>query len=79
LEREKSEIARQLSEAQAQAARSKKEAEEAKAAKPDRFKIVKEGARTWRLDSATGVVCLLLASEADWKDPKTAGQSCGTQ
>lgn len=55
---------------------ARREVEEAKSAKPDRYKIVKEGFRTWRLDSATGSLCLLLSSDEDWKDPKMAAQGC---
>jgi hypothetical protein len=76
LDSEKSQLTKQVSDLQDSVNRANKEVEEAKAAKPDRYKVIKEGARTWRLDSATGKVCLLLASEAAWKDPQTASQSC---
>lgn len=65
--------------AQAALSQAKSQLELEKSAKPDRYKIVKEGWRTWRLDSATGKVCLLLTSEADWKDPKIAAQGCDVQ
>jgi len=73
---EKSVSQREVTNLQTKIAATKLQVEEAKAATPDRYKIVKEGARTWRLDSATGKVCLLLASDADWKNPDTARQSC---
>jgi len=57
-------LQRQLTDALADAAKARRETEEAKAAKLDRSKIVKQFARTWRLDSATGEMCLLLATEA---------------
>ncbi len=41
-----------------------------------RYQIHMEGFRTWRLDTATGQICLLLTSEQDWKSPKVAGQGC---
>jgi hypothetical protein len=41
-----------------------------------RYQIHREFYRTWRLDTATGKVCLLLTSEADWKKIDTAAQSC---
>ncbi len=65
--------------AQAALSQVKSQLELEKSAKPDRYKIVKEGWRTWRLDSATGTVCLLLASDADWKIPKIAAQGCDVQ
>jgi hypothetical protein len=41
-----------------------------------RYQIHKEGLRTWRIDTSTGKVCLLLTSEADWKKPDTVLQGC---
>jgi hypothetical protein len=41
-----------------------------------RYQIDREGIRTWRLDTATGRSCLLLASEADWKKPNIESESC---
>jgi hypothetical protein len=41
-----------------------------------RYQIHREGFRTWRLDTATGKVCLLLTSDSDWKKPDTEFQSC---
>ena len=43
-----------------------------------RYQVHTEGFRTWRLDTATGQICFLLASEADWKKPETEMQSCST-
>lgn len=40
-----------------------------------RYQLHREGFRTWRLDTATGRSCLLLTTEADWKDPKTQMQN----
>jgi uncharacterized membrane-anchored protein YhcB (DUF1043 family) len=55
---------------------AKVETEQAKAATPHRYEVVKEGSRTWRLDTATGKTCLLLATEADWNKPESAAQNC---
>ena len=41
-----------------------------------RYQIHREGFRTWRLDTSTGKICLLLTAEADWKKPEIALQSC---
>jgi len=41
-----------------------------------RYQINKEGFRTWRLDTATGQICLLLTAEADWKKPEIQAQGC---
>ena len=41
-----------------------------------RYQIHREGFRTWRLDTSTGKICLLLASDADWKKPDIAIQGC---
>jgi hypothetical protein len=41
-----------------------------------RYQIHREGWRTWRLDTATGGICLLLTSDSDWKDPKVSAQGC---
>lgn len=44
-----------------------------------RYHIHKDWVRTWRLDTATGQVCLLLASEEDWKKPEVAQQACNNR
>jgi hypothetical protein len=41
-----------------------------------RFQRFDEGLRTWRLDTATGALCLLLAPDADWATPGTRAQAC---
>ena len=41
-----------------------------------KYQVYREGLRTWRLDTVTGETCLLLASEGDWKNPKTASMGC---
>ena len=41
-----------------------------------RYQIHVQAFRTWRLDTATGQVCLLLAPEKDWKKPDIAAQAC---
>jgi hypothetical protein len=44
-----------------------------------RYQLHKDGPRTWRLDTATGRSCLLLASEADWKAEGGQQVSCITE
>jgi hypothetical protein len=44
-----------------------------------KFSTYSAGGRTWRFDSQTGETCILLASESDWKNKKTKGQSCDCQ
>ncbi len=41
-----------------------------------RYQVHVEGFRTWRLDTATGTICLLLSLEGDWKKPEIEAQSC---
>jgi len=55
---------------------AKAETEQAKTATPRRYEVVKEGSSTWRLDTATGKTCLLLASDAVWSKPGMAAQNC---
>jgi len=35
-----------------------------------RFQLHQMGTRTWRFDTATGEICLLLTSDTEWKDKK---------
>jgi hypothetical protein len=57
-------------------AKCQSDLEVAKSAKPGRFVMRNEGSRTWRFDTALGRTCLLLAPEADWKNPQTQSQHC---
>ena len=41
-----------------------------------RYQTFNTGGRTWRLDSAKGSSCVLLASDQDWKNVNTKAQSC---
>ena len=41
-----------------------------------RYQIHREGWRTWRLDTATGQICILLTSDSDWKKPEIAMRGC---
>jgi len=41
-----------------------------------RYSIHHEGFQTWRLDSATGYTCLMLASDEVWKKPGMKEQGC---
>lgn len=41
-----------------------------------RYQMQTRTFRTWRLDTATGEICLLLTTEEDWKDPKIREQMC---
>jgi hypothetical protein len=42
----------------------------------NRYQMRTEGYRTWRFDTATGKLCLLLTRESEWKDPDIAGENC---
>jgi hypothetical protein len=44
-----------------------------------RYQLHQSGYRTWRLDTATGQDCLLLASKEDWKKFDVAIQQCPVQ
>lgn len=44
-----------------------------------RYQLHNEGFRTWRLDTATGAICLLLTSKDDWKKSDIEAQSCSNQ
>ncbi|MBI3894721.1 MAG: hypothetical protein HY313_02200 [Acidobacteria bacterium] len=41
-----------------------------------RYQQYSRGERTFRLDTATGETCLLLATEEDWKKPEVAAIAC---
>jgi hypothetical protein len=45
----------------------------------NRYQMRTEGYRTWRFDTSTGKLCLLLAPEWDWKKPDTDIQNCAYQ
>jgi len=45
----------------------------------NRYQMRNEGYRTWRFDTATGNLCLLLAPEWDWKKPDVDAQNCAYQ
>jgi hypothetical protein len=40
------------------------------------YELRNGGLRTWRFDSATGEVCILLTSDSDWKTKGAKSQSC---
>jgi hypothetical protein len=42
----------------------------------NRYQMRTEGYRTWRFDTATGKLCLLLTSESEWKNLDIAGENC---
>lgn len=44
-----------------------------------RYQQYSRGNRTFRLDTATGSTCVLLATPADWKKPEMAAQSCAQE
>lgn len=44
-----------------------------------KFSTYSSGLRTWRFNSETGEICILLTSESDWKNKKTKNQSCDCQ
>ncbi len=41
-----------------------------------RYQLHASSFRTWRLDTATGALCILLTTDADWKRPETKASSC---
>ena len=41
-----------------------------------RYQIHREGSRTWRLDTATGNICLMLTTEYDWKHDAKDQSNC---
>lgn len=44
-----------------------------------RYSTFRDGARVWRMDSADGKSCILLATDGDWKKPSSMAQSCDCQ
>ena len=44
-----------------------------------RYQIHREGTRTWRLDTATGKICLMLTSQYDWDHDAKDQTSCATE
>ena len=43
-----------------------------------RYHIFRGGAHTWRLDTDSGQVCLLMAPADDWIKPEMKAQSCAS-
>lgn len=54
-------------------------AEAAQAKQVGRYQVHREGLRTWRLDTATGRSCLLLATPADWDSKEGKQQNSCAQ
>lgn len=54
-------------------------ASSAQAKQVGRYQLHREGSRTWRLDTATGRSCLLLATEVDWENNASQGNSCANE
>jgi hypothetical protein len=44
-----------------------------------RYQLHRDGPRTWRLDTATGKSCLLLASQSDWDGEAKNQTSCTSE
>ena len=42
----------------------------------NRYQMRSEGFRTWRFDTATGKICLLLTTDSDWKKAAVDLQNC---
>lgn len=42
----------------------------------NRYEHFTNGMRTWRFDTATGAICVLLTSDTDWEDTKTKSEAC---
>ena len=51
----------------------------AQAKQVGRYQLHREGSGTWRLDTATGHSCLLLATETNWKNGRLNENSCATE
>ncbi len=51
----------------------------AQAKQVGRYQLHREGSGTWRLDTATGHSCLLLATETNWKNERLNENSCATE
>jgi hypothetical protein len=54
----------------------KKAREDAAQTKPGRYETLRQGLRVWRLDTATGTSCILLATQEDWRKPDIKRQNC---
>jgi len=71
---------KQLAEAQRQLKETQKQLEETqrklKEESTTKFTTHQAGFRTFRFNSQTGGTCILLTTEADWKNKKTKAQSC---
>jgi hypothetical protein len=44
-----------------------------------RYQIHREGARTWRLDTATGHICLMLTTTYDWEHDAKDQSNCAIE
>lgn len=44
-----------------------------------RYQIHREGVRTWRLDTATGHLCLMLTSTYDWEHDAKDQSNCAVE
>lgn len=44
-----------------------------------RFQHFDSGERTWRFDTDTGAICILLTSDLDWENAKTKSSACFVQ
>lgn len=42
-----------------------------------RYQLYRQGNITWRLDTATGKTCVVLATDEEWKKPKVYRNGCG--
>ena len=71
---------KQLAEAQKQLKETQKQLEETQRKLNEestpKFSTVVSGSRTFRFNPQTGGTCILLTTEADWKNKRTKSQSC---
>ena len=44
-----------------------------------KFQLYRQGDITWRLDTQTGDVCVLFATDAEWRVPRVYETGCGTR
>jgi hypothetical protein len=46
---------------------------------PGRFQVYRQGNLTWRIDTASGESCVLLATHAEWRKPQVYQNGCNSK
>ncbi|HEY0307228.1 MAG TPA: hypothetical protein VGB94_03650 [Acidobacteriaceae bacterium] len=44
-----------------------------------RYQLYRQGNLTWRLDTDSGLTCILFATDEEWRKPRVASQGCGNR